>query len=132
MKLTDVKLDMPRLEAGDWFKHPSGLELRLGSSRIPAFRARVRDLMRSAIKAERSEPDEELRHEVFRQATCELLILESRGIEGDDGQPSSPTPAEWLATLSDPAYIDLWDWVVAKVGLSDKERDELLEDSLGN
>lgn len=118
MKLNAVRVDPRAQTEGEWYEFPSfdGFAVRARGNLYAPYRAALDHARR---RAARRSPDAIVPPDMLEQITMEEivnhLLLDWRGLLGDDGQPIEFSKDKARDLLLDPAYRPLGDLVVQAV-----------------
>ena len=134
-KLNLVKTD-PDKEKGVWVPYELDIELKIARVGNAKFDELVRRLAEPTLKEQRAKAkkmaEDPLGDEIIMKAAAKHLLVDWKHIEDEEGKPIKYSAAKALELFQDPGLRDLYKFVMATSGESERYRMELDEESAGN
>lgn len=117
MKLSALKVDADKIEGGAWIGNipeMGNLELRVRGLQNAAFRRMQSKLLDAVPRSQRQggRVDPDVLDRITSQCLAATVLLDWRGLEGEDDQPLPYTKEQASVFLTEPAYRRIRDAVV--------------------
>lgn len=136
MKLSALKVSSAAIEAGRWVEAPGlpGVQLRvrgLGNADYRRLQAKlIEQVPRNKRFGGRLDPDEQ--DKIVGKLLAEAVLLDWRGLDGDDDQPLAYGKDEAERLMLDPDYRLFRDAVMAAAAMVGEEDGAAAEDDAKN
>lgn len=132
-RLRAIRQDIDRAAEGEWEKFGEGIEFLIAGTASPAYQEALRQLMRPHVRdVRRGSIEPAVVEEVTIRAAAQTLLLDWRNIEDDDGNDLSYSSDKAYEIMSDPAYREVYEFVMECARDIGRFREEDLEEAQGN
>lgn len=133
MKLSRLKIDRDLATNGVWVEFAPGVEFLIARAQNAKYRAVYAQLSRDYADVLRNgNLDEDVAREIAAEANARAVLLGWRGVEDDEGNAIDYTWEKGKEVLADPAYEDIFDFVVTVSNTRHRYRVREKEEALGN
>jgi hypothetical protein len=132
-KLSFQKIDTKAEAEGVWTDYADGIRFKIARLGNPDYRAHLRKIGRAnQIHVQQDLMDPEVMESFSKEAIAKHVLLDWENVEDDDGSkiPYSPDVGEKI--LKDPAYVRIFEFVVAFAARAENYRTAAIGEALGN
>ena len=133
-KLSSVKSNVKKSEEGIWTPFESGIEFliaRMGNPKYTKLLAKLSRPHHRKLRGSRG-ASSDLENDLTKQAVAKTVLVGWRNLDDEDGNPIPYSQEKALEIISDPAYIEVYNFVLATAGDFQAFREEDQAESLGN
>jgi hypothetical protein len=137
-RLSRIATDTDKASDGQWIEFcpaqkegDKPLELKVARMGNPSYNQRLQELVRPHRRKVRMGFDEDLEGFV-KIAVAECCLVDWRGMFDDDDKLIKYSKAKSVEILTDPIYVDLFDFVMEVAGDAAVYREAVTQDAAGN
>lgn len=132
MKLSDVRFDSAQVD-GIWVTFYGDLEFLIAREGNPEYNEAMRVALRPhAEEARDSELTDQTFEELRKRVSSEHVVKGWRNMQDDEGNEIEYSPEKAYEILNDPAYEELWLFVVVQSRKYEKYRRHSIKRAEGN
>jgi len=135
MKITDVKVDVDKENAGDWVQSPQFPELwvKVRSIHNADFRRAMQEETRKTRRKYGKQPvPVDVEEKVMGRAIVDHILLDIQGLEDENDDPIEYDREFGLKIMTDPAYRNLSDLVVWAANIVGEQMSDEIEEDVKN
>jgi hypothetical protein len=136
-RLNRIATSTERAADGQWVEFcpaqgdEPALELKIARIGNPRYAQRLQELVRPHRRKVRMGFDEDM-EQFVKVAVAECVLVDWRGLEGEDGKPIPYSKEKSVELLTDPIYSDLLDFVMDVGGDAAIYREQEIQTTAGN
>lgn len=113
VKLSSFATDEDLSVNGQWFEYADGVEFKIAKWNNPKFRDYLEDLARPhARKLRKSGRVGRFWNDLVNKAAARCVLLDWKGVDGDDGEPLTYSQEEGEKVLNNTCYSSIHDFIV--------------------
>lgn len=132
-KISAVRADLDKEIKGVWVPYQMGIELKIARLGNPQYQAALRLLTESRkVLLGTKDLSDDQRQDLQREVVAQMILLDWRGVEDDEGNPLAYTPAVALSWFKDPELWRLYNFVLMESLEEEHFRKAALEDASKN
>ncbi len=132
-KLSSIKMDLTKSAEGIWQDYAAGIRLLVACLSNPAYAQYLTLLQRPHLRQIRAGTlDNSVAATLTKKAVARHILLGWENIEDDTGKPIPYSEQKAFEIISDPAYSDLYNFVLETAVSAELFRAEVQEDSAKN
>jgi hypothetical protein len=132
-KLSSVKMDIKKVADGIWQDYRAGMRLLIAHINNPAYAQCLTALQRPYLRQIRTGT---LENSIATALTCKAvakhILVGWENVNNDDGNPIPYSSDKAFEIISDPAYSELYNFVLETAVNAELYRAEVQEDSAKN
>ena len=132
-RITEIMADLEKVEKGRWVDYAAGIKLLVASINNSQYRQARQRILRPhqhAIRSGTFSPEHIM--DLLKPTAARHLLLDWTNLEEEDGQSIPYSADRALKFFRDPAFAELYAFVLETAGESEFFRKQQFEDSLKN
>jgi hypothetical protein len=112
-KLSSFRIDAKKVNSGVLCEYADGVKFLVARKPNDAFEQMMEDLVQPHLASIRAGTfDKKLDQQITKEAVAKTVLLGWENLTDDEGQPIPYTPEKALEILNDPAYADIYRFIL--------------------